>query len=88
MRRGAFVPRGVLVAAAAALALAACAAPTYTYERRGATPAQVDHDLAQCKKEAFRPSRFAIWASGRYDTDVLNRCMTRKGYAVRPDPTR
>jgi hypothetical protein len=88
MRRRAFVPRAVLVAAAAALALAACAAPTYTYERRGATPAQVDHDLAQCKKEAFRPSRFAIWSSGRYDTDVLSRCMTRKGYAVRPDPTR
>lgn len=72
----------------AALALAACAAPAVTYERRNATPAQVDRDREQCKREAFRPSRFAIWQSGRYDADVLNRCMQRKGYAVRSGDTR
>jgi hypothetical protein len=71
-----------------ALVLAACAAPTFGYDKRGATPAQVDRDRSQCKKEAFRPSRFALWRSGRYDTDALNRCMERKGYAVRPEEIR
>ena len=66
------------------LALAACATPTYTYERRNATPAQIDRDREQCKPEAFRPSRFALTQAGRYDIDVLNRCMARKGYTVRP----
>jgi hypothetical protein len=70
------------------LALAACAAPTFIYDKRGATPVQRDRDLGQCKREAFRPSRFAIWQSDRYDVDVLNRCMTRRGYAVRPEATR
>jgi hypothetical protein len=51
------------------------------------TPAQRDRDLGQCKREAFRPSRFAIFQSGRYDVDALNRCMARKGYAVRPAPS-
>lgn len=72
----------------AALTLAACAAPRYTYERPRATPAALARDLEQCKREAFRPSRFAIWQSGRYDVEVLNRCMHRKGYSVRPEATR
>jgi hypothetical protein len=66
------------------LALGACAGPSFEYERRGATPAQVDHDRNLCKKEAFRPSRFSIFTSGRYDTDALNRCMQRKGYTAVP----
>jgi hypothetical protein len=72
----------------ATLVLAACAGPTFTYDKRGMTPAQLDRDLGQCKREAFRPSRFAIWPSGRHDTEVLNRCMQRKGYAVRPEEIR
>jgi hypothetical protein len=70
------------------LLLGACAGPTFTYEKRGTTPAQLDRDLAQCKKQAFRPSRFSIWPSGRYDADVLNRCMERRGYAVRQEDSR
>jgi hypothetical protein len=70
------------------LALGACAAPTFTYERSRATPAQLDRGLGQCKREAFRPARFALRQSGRYDVDVLNRCMERKGYAARPGETR
>ncbi|MFL5428847.1 MAG: hypothetical protein ACJ79M_04455, partial [Myxococcales bacterium] len=73
---------------ALALTLAACAEPTFNYDKRGTTPAQLDRDLAQCKRQAFRPSRFSIWPSGRYDPDVLNRCMERRGYAVRPEDTR
>jgi hypothetical protein len=71
-----------------AVALSACAGPTFTYEKRGATPAQLDRDLAQCKKQAFRPSRFSIWPSGRYDAAVLNRCMERRGYVVRQEAGR
>jgi len=73
---------------ATVVALAACAGPTFGYEKRGATPAQLDRDRAQCKKEAFRPSRFAFWASDRYDVAVMNRCMERKGYTVLPGDTR
>jgi hypothetical protein len=69
----------------AALSIAACAGPTYTYDRRGTTPAQLDRDLGQCKKQAFRASRFSIWPSGRYDAEILNRCMEKRGYAVRQD---
>ena len=65
------------------LSLAGCAAPQYVYERRNATPAQTDHDLAVCRREGFRPSRFAVWPSNRYDWDVVNRCMERKGYRAR-----
>lgn len=67
------------------LVLGACAGPTYTYDKRGTTPAQLDRDLAQCKKQAFQASRFSIWPSGRYDPDILNRCMEKRGYAVRKD---
>jgi hypothetical protein len=63
--------------------LAGCGAPRYVYERRNATPAQIDRDLEACRREGFRPNRFAIWPSNRYDWDAVNRCMERKGYAVR-----
>ena len=72
------------IALAAALALAACATPRWSYERRTATPAQADHDLEVCRREGFRPQRFAVWPSDRYDWEVVNRCMERKGYRVRP----
>jgi hypothetical protein len=75
--------RRVLAAALLVLALAGCAAPRYVYERRSATPAQLDHDLEVCRREGFRPSRLAVWPSNRYDWDVVNRCMERKGYRVR-----
>jgi hypothetical protein len=71
-------------AALALLAVAGCAAPRYIYERRSTTPAQLDRDLESCRREGFRPSRFAVWPSNRYDWDVVNRCMERRGYQVRP----
>jgi hypothetical protein len=73
-----------LVVAALVLLLGGCAAPRYVYERRNATPAQSNHDLEICRREGFRPSRFAVWPSNRYDWEVVNRCMERKGYRVRP----
>ena len=51
--------------------LAACGGPTFTYERRNATPAQVNRDLEECKREAFRASRFALTQAGRYDTEGI-----------------
>ena len=73
-----------LVVAALVLLLGGCAAPRYVYERRNATPAQSNHDLEICRREGFRPSRFAVWPSNRYDWEVVNRCMERKGYRVSP----
>jgi hypothetical protein len=70
---------------AVTLVTVGCTSATqWAYDKRGATPAQVDRDLVRCQKEAFRPQRFAIFTSGRYDYDVLNRCMERRGYEVRP----
>jgi hypothetical protein len=75
--------RAVLLAA---LALAGCAGPQWVYEKRRATPAQLDHDLESCRRQAFRPQRFALWPSDRFDPTVLKHCMERKGYQVRrPD---
>lgn len=68
----------------AVLALAACASPRWTYDRRNATPAQLDHDLEVCRREGFRAQRFALLPSDRYDWAVVNRCMERKGYEVGP----
>ena len=73
-----------VIFAALVLLQAGCAAPHYAYERRTATPAQTDHDLELCRREGFRPSKFAVWPSNRYDWDVVNRCMERRGYRVRP----
>ena len=70
---------------AVTLVMVGCTSATqWAYEKRGATPAQIDRDLVRCRKEAFRPQRFGIFTSDRYDYDVLNRCMERRGYAVRP----
>lgn len=65
------------------LGLAACAGPTYVYDKPKVTPARLDTDLAACRKQAFRPSRVAIFSSQRYDQEALNTCMERKGYTVR-----
>lgn len=66
------------------LTIGCSSATQWAYEKRGATPAQIDRDLVRCRKEAFRPQRFGIFTSDRYDYDVLNRCMERRGYEVRP----
>jgi hypothetical protein len=71
------------IALALVVALAGCAAPAVVFERRGATPARHNHDLAECRKEAFDPYGFAWRQADRYDRDILTRCMTRKGYTVR-----
>ncbi len=67
------------------IALAAgCAGPEWIYEKRGATPARIDHDKATCRQEATDPKALAVSAAGRLDREVFNRCMERKGYTARP----
>jgi hypothetical protein len=77
---------GVRLALAGLLAVIGlgCATPKWTYDKRGATPAQTERDLDRCRREAFRPQRFGVFTSDRYDFDVLNRCMERRGYQARP----
>lgn len=60
--------------------LASCAATHWVYDKPGMTPAALDHDREECRKEAIRPSRVAIFRSQRSDQEALNRCMERKGY--------
>jgi len=74
---------GRRLVAGVALVLTACAAPTDVYDKPKVTPARLDQDLTACRREAFRPSRFALFSWQRYDQDALNRCMERRGYTVR-----
>lgn len=75
-----------MVALALVVTVAGCAAPALVFERRGVTPARQNHDLAECRKEAFDPYGFAWRQADRYDRDILTRCMTRKGYTVHNPP--
>jgi hypothetical protein len=65
--------------------LAGCAAASWSYSKPGVTPAGLDHDLGACRRQADRPSTFALTRAGRLDQDALNQCMERKGYTARPD---
>lgn len=64
--------------------LAGCATERWSYTKPGVTPARLDQDLGACRKEAHRPSTFALTQSGRIDLDALNQCMARKGYTIKP----
>ena len=77
--------RGACVLALALVAAGCASSATYVYERPGTTPARLDHDLTDCRKEAVRPDVFSVTSAGRYDTTILNRCMERRGYRVTPE---
>jgi hypothetical protein len=64
---------------------AACAKDGWVYEKRGTTPAKLEHDMGLCRKEARDPQTIALPGSPRTDREVFNRCMERKGYTVRSD---
>ena len=78
-------PRFVAPAATLALLLAAgCSSSAdLTFDKPGVSPARFDQDLAQCQREADRPSNFGMSRAQRADQDVLRRCMERKGYQVK-----
>lgn len=76
------IRRATPVLLAAAL-VTGCASTDWVYERRGATPARIDRDMAVCRQEAADPRVLAVSASARIDREVFNHCMERKGYTVR-----
>jgi hypothetical protein len=67
----------------AASLLAGCATEEWIYEKRGMTPAKLDHDMAACRKEAPDPRSVVPPGSERVDRALFNRCMERKGYTGR-----
>ncbi len=67
---------------ASVLLVGGCASGEWVYDKPNATAAQVDHDLAICRKESMRKTAVAVTPSQRVDRDAFNRCMERKGYTV------
>lgn len=65
-----------------ALALDGCAGQRWEYDKKGVTAVKLDHELRECRREAYRPYTLSIF--NRVDADVLNRCMERRGYTVTP----
>ena len=63
--------------------LAACSSTQWIYDKRDLTPAKLDHDMAECRKEAHDPQVIALPGNPRVDRALFNRCMERKGYTVR-----
>jgi hypothetical protein len=49
------------------------------------TPAKLDHDMAECRKESNDPQIVALPGTPRSDRTIFNRCMQRKGYSVRTE---
>ena len=80
-------PRALVATAGAALLLltagaGGCAGRHWDYDKRGITAIKLDHDLRECRREAYRPHTLAIFH--RVDDDALNHCMERRGYRVTP----
>ncbi len=67
----------------AAAATAACARERWVYEKPGASPAEVDRDLATCRKETVSAQKIGITPEDRVDRPAFNRCMERRGYRPR-----
>lgn len=65
--------------------LTGCASPQWIFSRPGVSPARLDKDLEQCRREAHRPYWFAFTRAGRMDQEVLKQCMERRGYTARRD---
>ena len=63
--------------------LAACSSTQWVYDKRDLTPAKLDHDMADCRKESNDPQVIALPGNPRVDRALFNRCMERKGYTVR-----
>jgi hypothetical protein len=55
----------------------------WAYDKKGVTPARLDHDLTACREESQDPAAFGLTLEQRLDREQFNRCMERKGYSVR-----
>ncbi len=61
-----------------------CAArQEWIYERRSATPAQLDHDMTTCRRMAPSHSVLKIFMEEKVDRGLFNQCMEKRGYTVR-----
>ena len=65
--------------------LAACTSSHWVYEKRSVTPAQYEHDVSLCRKEANDPRTLSLPGTPRVDRAVFNKCMEKKGYTVRTE---
>lgn len=75
------------LAAVAVVALqAGCAGERWVYGKPSATPAQVDRDLAACRKQSISAQRIGLTPEDRVDRAAFNRCMERQGYTPRKLP--
>lgn len=75
--------RRLLPAALLVFSLAGCAREQWVYDRPQATPAQVDRDLATCRKESASAQKVGITPEDWIDRAAFNRCMERRGYSPR-----
>ncbi|MBI4593996.1 MAG: hypothetical protein HY728_07250 [Candidatus Rokubacteria bacterium] len=64
------------------LTLVGCAREQWVYDRPKTTAARMEQDMAACRKEAATPYKIVITSSDRFDRDVFNRCMERRGYTA------
>lgn len=75
--------RAATALAVLGLVTACAATEQWAYEKKGVTPARLDHDLAACRRESLDPRLFAFTAEQRVDRQRFILCMERKGYTVR-----
>lgn len=69
------------------VALPGCATgQEWIYEKTRATPAQLDHDKAACRKIAPSRSLFKTLEAEKVDREPFNRCMESRGYRVKVAP--
>ena len=83
-RRRAFA----LVLALAVVPPGCAATREWIYDKPRVTPAQLDHDMAECRKVARSRSMFRTIEEEKVDRPAFNRCMQRRGYTVTDAPLR
>ena len=72
-----------LVLCSVAALLPACAgSQEWIYAKPRVTPAQLDHDKAQCRKAAPSRSMLRTLQEEKVEREAFNRCMEMRGYTV------
>jgi hypothetical protein len=75
--------RAFVVVVAVAVGVGGCAGERWVYEKKSATPAQIDRDAFVCRKESTSAQRIGVTPEQRVDRAAFNRCMERRGYTPR-----
>lgn len=70
----------------AALLPACAGSQEWIYEKSRVTPAQLDHDKAQCRKAARSRSMLRALQEEKVEREAFNRCMEMRGYTVTAVP--